>query len=614
MDAYVFCLSNHGTSSHTIRPTLRPRRRCVPSPLPSNPIHSSKLHISPLETQVKIHGGLKIVSVGMLPPRKFLQKRKKVEVFKDAADEADQKNWRKLMTEIEEGGSAVSVLKSRRSKDQALPKDLVLGTLVRFKQLKKWNLVGEILEWLRIQPWWDFNEMDFLMLITAYGKQGDFNKAEKVLSFMNKRGYAPNVVSHTALMEAYGKGARHNNAEAIFRRMKSSGPEPSAHTYQIILKIFVEGNKFKEAEEVFETLLNAEKSPLKPDQKMFHMMIYMYKKSGNYDKARKLFTLMAERGVPQSTVTYNSLMSFETNYKEVSKIYDQMQRAGLRPDVVSYASLINAYGKARREDEALAVFEEMLDAKVRPTHKAYNILLDAFAISGMVEQARAVFKSMRRDRCNPDICSYTTMLSAYVNASDMEGAEKFFQRLKQDGFKPNIVTYGTLIKGYAKLNDSEKMMEKFEEMRMIGIKANQTIFTTIMDAYGKSRDFDSAVVWYKEMESSGLPPDQKAKNILLSLAKTADEQLEAKQLVGNFDNDGNGQKFNVISRFVDEEDEDDVDADETISYGEKQDELLDPHSNQQTVNEVSRFIDEDEDEYEDEDEAEDAISSNEKAR
>lgn len=42
-----------------------------------------------------------------------------------------------------------------------------------------------------------------------------------------------------------------------------------------------------------------------------------------------------------------------------------MQRASIRPDVVTYALLINAYGKARREEEALAVFEEMLDAGVR---------------------------------------------------------------------------------------------------------------------------------------------------------------------------------------------------------------------------------------------------------
>lgn len=515
-----------------------------------------------VDANIKIHRRAEVVCLGMLAPRKFLQKRKKIEVFKDAADEADQKNWRKLMNEIEEAGSAVSVLRSQRTRNESLPKDLVLGTLVRFKQLKKWNLVSEILEWLRTQHWWHFNEMDFLMLITAHGKQGDFNKAERVLSYMTKKGYASNVISHTALMEAYGRGGQYNKAEAIFRRMQSSGPEPSALTYQIILKAFVEGDKFEEAEEIFDTLLNEESSPLRPDQKMFHMMIYMYKKAGSYEKARKIFALMAERGVKKSTVTYNSLMSFETNYKEVANIYDEMQRAGLEPDVVSYALLINAYGKARREEEALAVFEDMLDAGVRPTQKAYNILLDAFAISGMVDQARTVFKSMRRDRCTPDLCSYTTMLSAYVNASDMEGAEKFFRRIKQDGFEANVVTYGTLIKGYAKVNNLDKMMEKYEEMRFSGIKANQTIFTTIMDAYGKNTDFDSAVVWFKEMESCGVLPDQKAKNILLSLAKTVEEQMEANRLVGHSNSYANDNDDD------EDHDYDDDYAEETVSVEE----------------------------------------------
>lgn len=80
----------------------------------------------------------------MLTPRKFMQKRRKVEVFKDEADEADQKNWRRLMKEIDESGSAVSILRSQRTKNQALPRELILGTLVRFKQLKRWNLVSEV--------------------------------------------------------------------------------------------------------------------------------------------------------------------------------------------------------------------------------------------------------------------------------------------------------------------------------------------------------------------------------------------------------------------------------------------------------------------------------------
>ncbi|XP_074264181.1 pentatricopeptide repeat-containing protein At3g59040 [Silene latifolia] len=513
------------------------------------------------------HRRLEFVCLGMLSPRKFMQRRRKIEVFKDAADEADQKNWRKLMLEIHETGSAVPVLRSRRASNESLPKDLVLGTLVRLKQLKKWNLVGEILEWLRTQHWWDFNEMDFVMLITAYGKQGNFAKAEKVLCYMNKKGFVPNVVSYTALMEAYGRGGQYSLAESVFRRMQISGPEPSALTYQIILKIFVEGNKFDEAERIFEALMSDEKSPLKPDQKMFHMMIYMHRKAGSYEKAHRLFCLMAERGIERSTVTFNSLMSFETNYKEVSRIYDQMQRAGLRPDVVSYALLIHVYGKARREEEAKAVFEEMLDAGVRPTHKAYNILLDAFAISGMVDEARDVFKCMRRDRFTPDLCSYTTLLSAYTNASDMEGAEKFFRRLRQDGFEPNVVTYGTLIKGYAKVNNFEKMMEKYEEMAKCQIKPNQTIFTTIMDAYGKNKDFGSALHWFKEMVVHGCPPDQKANNILLSLAITEEEQKEANELVES-------KGIDQISHVSGSDDDDDEEEEEFSGEDELDDQTL----------------------------------------
>ncbi|AQK50268.1 Calmodulin-binding transcription activator 2 [Zea mays] len=115
------------------------------------------------------------------------------------------------------------------------------------------------------------------------------------------------------------------------------------------------GDKYKEAEAIFEDLLNEKRTSFKPDQKMFHMMIYMYKKAGDYGQA---------------------------HYKEVSSIYDQMERTRLKPDVVSYSLLIKAYGKARREEEALAVFEEMLDAGVRPTRKSYNILPDAFGIPG----------------------------------------------------------------------------------------------------------------------------------------------------------------------------------------------------------------------------------------
>lgn len=83
----------------------------------------------------------------MLAPRKFMRKKKKEEIFANPADERRQKNWRKLMTEIEQSGSAVESLRKQKNKVGVLPRELVLGTLVRFKQLKKWDIVSEVIDY-----------------------------------------------------------------------------------------------------------------------------------------------------------------------------------------------------------------------------------------------------------------------------------------------------------------------------------------------------------------------------------------------------------------------------------------------------------------------------------
>lgn len=76
-----------------------------------------------------------------------MRKKKKEEIFANPADERRQKNWRKLMTEIEQSGSALESLRKQKNKVGVLPRELVLGTLVRFKQLKKWDIVSEVIDY-----------------------------------------------------------------------------------------------------------------------------------------------------------------------------------------------------------------------------------------------------------------------------------------------------------------------------------------------------------------------------------------------------------------------------------------------------------------------------------
>jgi hypothetical protein len=54
-----------------------------------------------------------------------------------------QVKWEKMMREIEESDSAVSVLQTHREA-KTLSKKTILGTLMRLRQLKKWSSIVEV--------------------------------------------------------------------------------------------------------------------------------------------------------------------------------------------------------------------------------------------------------------------------------------------------------------------------------------------------------------------------------------------------------------------------------------------------------------------------------------
>jgi pentatricopeptide repeat domain-containing protein 1 len=55
-----------------------------------------------------------------------------------------------------------------------------------------------------------------------------------------------------------------------------------------------------------------------------------------------------------------------------------MKQTGLKPDVITYNSLIDGYGKAGLLTEAVIVFEEMKDEGCEPDVITFNSLINCF--------------------------------------------------------------------------------------------------------------------------------------------------------------------------------------------------------------------------------------------
>lgn len=147
----------------------------------------------------------------------------------------------------------------------------------------------------------------------------------------------------------------------------------------------------------------------------FSTLMKGYSRIGQKQRCFELKTEMQEKGVAPSAVTYGILLEVCVHYKDMDSargIFREMQtsnlvfnavhctsfmkglvsvglvddaaemlsqmhrRTGAEPDLISYTTVLRAYGERGRTAEQLQLIEQMLRHKVKPDEIAYHAVLD----------------------------------------------------------------------------------------------------------------------------------------------------------------------------------------------------------------------------------------------
>ncbi|KAK3257460.1 hypothetical protein CYMTET_33445, partial [Cymbomonas tetramitiformis] len=91
-----------------------------------------------------------------------------------------------------------------------------------------------------------------------------------------------------------------------------------------------------------------------------------------------------------------SIMGKTGKPDEATWMFNDMQKAKMQANVVTYTILIDAWGKSAKPDEATRVFNDMQEAKVQANTTTYTSLIDAWGKSGKPDEATRVFNDMRK--------------------------------------------------------------------------------------------------------------------------------------------------------------------------------------------------------------------------
>ncbi|KAJ8442071.1 hypothetical protein Cgig2_007909 [Carnegiea gigantea] len=333
-------------------------------------------------------------------------------------------------------------------------------------------------------------------LVAMYGKCGCLVEARKVLDGMSVR----DIVSWNSMVAGYAQQGNFDDALKICREMESMKLRPDAGTMASLLPavtntssenvLFVKG--------MFEKVADNSLVPR-------NVMIAVYVNNSMAAEAIDLYSQMIANDMDPDGVTITSILpacgdlsalslgreihkyveskSFLPNLSVENALIDMYAKCGCLEeargvfdtmpirDVVSWTSMISAYGVSGQGQDALALFSRMIDEGFIPDSIAFVALLSACSHSGMLEHGRYWYKLMiEQYNIAPRIEHYCCMVDLLGRAGRVDEAFSFIMEMP---IEPNERVWGALL-GACRVHSSMN----------IGLKAADYLFQIVPEQAG----------------------------------------------------------------------------------------------------------------------------------
>jgi pentatricopeptide repeat protein len=390
--------------------------------------------------------------------------------------------------------------------------------------------IGESIEnEIRKQGLLDQNHFLGASLVHMYAKCGSLEKAHEVLEKLPER----SVVTWNALMAGYSQHGCGEEILKCFKEMKDEGIAPDPVTYICVLKACGIADCLKLGEEIDADV--RKQGLLQKDIVLGTTLLDMYAKCGALDKAREIFELLPR----QDVVCWNALISGYDRHglgEDALKCFRQMQDEGIRPNAITYISVLKACGlvgcleigkeidakfrkqKSLRNNIALGTALVDMYVKCDSVEKArdvfeqlpvqnvvtWNSLIAGYAQKGLVHKTLELYRMMQDKGVTPDAVTFVCILKVCSIVKSLETGKSIHSEIRKRGLlEKDIVLSNTLIDMYIKCGELEEAREVCRQLP----ERNVASWTILMGGYIELGLGEEAMECFRRMENEGLRPD-----------------------------------------------------------------------------------------------------------
>ncbi|XP_024523683.1 pentatricopeptide repeat-containing protein At5g16860-like [Selaginella moellendorffii] len=229
-------------------------------------------------------------------------------------------------------------------------------------------------------------------LIEMYGKCGTAADARRIFDAMVDR----NVVTWATMVLAYAENGDAGLALRLFRTMREdAGLVPDSGAYIAALKACGALADLERGRKLHEEI--AARDDLAAHSILETCVLDFYAKCGSMGEARRVFDSMPRRDL----VAWNALIAGyadQGDFDRCFQLFDDMgaKNSGVRPDGVTFLSILSACGHAGLVDRARFYFALMRSPRfgVDPSVEHYNCMVDVLGRANQLGEAMAMVEEM----------------------------------------------------------------------------------------------------------------------------------------------------------------------------------------------------------------------------
>lgn len=392
----------------------------------------------------------------------------------------------------------------------------------------KHGLVTDAIKVLQDKRWEDpiFEDNLYHLLICSCKELGHPENAVKIYTSMPNSS-KPNLHIMSTVIDIYTVMSLFKEAENLYLKLKSSGIALDIIAFSIVVRMYVKSGCLKDACSVLDTM--DKRKDIVPDVYLLRDMLRIYQRLGRLDKLSDLYYKILKTGAPLDQEMYNCVINCCARalpVDELSRVFDEMLQRRFAPNTITVNIMLDVYGKSKLFKKVRRVFW-MAKKRGLVDVVSYNTIIAAYGQSKDLKNMSSAVKKMQFSGFSVSLEAYNCMLDAYGKEGEMEKFIDVLQRMKESSCDSDHYTYNTIINIYGEKGWIEEVAGVLIELKESGLEPDLCSYNTLIKTYGIAGMVEDAVALIKEMRDNGLQPDTATYANLITALRKNDKYLEA---------------------------------------------------------------------------------------